>query len=296
MKAKKTKNLLITSLLTLMMIFMGTAAQSGPLHTDTSFAETEYTIFVYSGKEGYFGSPGNTVKKLTGKKYGQKVTVSLGDLGLVVKHPEEYYVRGMKIAGHDNDELSSMQLMSYSFDIEEDTSFSIAYGIKGGMVKYRVKYQDRKGNTLHETEEFYGMPGDRPVVAFKLIDGYIPDDYNLVRELKEDESKNVFVFKYHKDKADSSGGGDDGDDSDNDGNGGNGGINTADNDNIPVNNIRDLDDNDTPLTINDEEKPGADASSGLASGIIYGIIGLGLLIALLLLWLLLRRKKKEDES
>ena len=314
----RIRNMLITGFFVMVLAVMGTIPQAAQLlpgsGTDEAYAETTYTVFIYSGKEGYFGEPDTTMKKITGLKYGEQVTVSLSDLGLVVKDPDTYYVRGLKIAGHDNDELSSMQFQSYSFKIEEDTSFSVSYGMAGGMVKYTVNYRDRSGKSLHSSEEFYGMAGDKPVVAFKHIDGYLPDDYNLAKTLSSNEADNVFTFTYHK--AEGVAGGEEGEEGDedtdnggdNDNNGGNNGANagnggnaagngtaTADigNNATPLANITDLDDNDTPMASVDKDKDGG--LSGAAMGLI-GIVIAGILIALGLLYLILRRKGEEGEE
>lgn len=301
---KMISRLMIAAFVCAIALF-GSLPQNAQLvsNADEAYGATEYTIFIYSGKEGYFGEPGNTVEKITGKAYGAEVTVNLADLNLKVKNPDEYYVRGLKIAGHDNDELSSVQMQSYTFNIEEDTSFSVSYGMAGGMVKYTVRYQDGNGNTLHDSETFYGMAGDRPVLSFRHVEGYLPDNINLTKRLTDDESSNVFTFTYHK-VYDGSG-----EDEDGDGDGGNAGANngganaggnaagngtqTANAGNtIPGTNITNLDDNEPPLASVDKDKDGG--ISGATMGLI-GIVVAGILIALGLLYLILRRRGNEEE-
>ena len=310
----KIRNTLVTGFFVMILALMGTlpqAAQLMPEDTgaDAAYAETTYTVFIYSGKEGYFGKPENTVKKITGLKYDEEVTVSLADLDLKVKDPNEYYVRGLKIAGHDNDELSAMKFQSYTFKIKEDTSFAVSYGMEGGMVKYTVNYHDKSGNALHESEEFYGMAGDKPVVAFRLIEGYLPDDYNLTKTLSKSEADNVFTFTYHRAEGVAGGESGEGEEGDNGGDGGNNGGNNGANANnggnaagngtatanigdnaTPMANITDLDDNDTPTAPGPEKESGI---SGATLGLI-GIIGAGILIALALLYFILRRRGDEE--
>lgn len=298
------------------------AAQADP----ACAAETEYTVFIYSGKEGTFGSPKGGIEKvsdhqcrITGLEYGQSVTVDLADLDLKVKESDKYYIKGLKTAGHDNDEVSGLDIRSYSFGeegITEDISLSVAYGMAGGMVKYRVNYRDGSGNALHESEEFYGMAGDKPVVAFKHVEGYLPDDYNLTKTLSAKESSNVFTFTYHKVYGEAGATeegevteGDDGDgDGDGNGNGtngngnanagnGNGTLTAGSGDNIPGTNIRDLDENKTPKTtapIEDNETPGGILSG--ANALIAGIAAAGVLIALALLYFILRKRREEEEE
>lgn len=311
LKLFKVRDLLLTGLFVMILALMGVLPQPAQLlpgAAEDAFAAdddgTTYTVFIYSGKEGYFGEQGKTVKKITGNAYDDEVTIRLSDLDLKVKDPNQYYVRGLKVAGHDNDELSSVQFNSYTFNIKEDMSFSVAYGMAGGMVKYTVKYVDEDGKALHDSEEFYGMAGDKPVVAFRHVKGYLPDNYNLSKMLSENEADNVFTFTYHKVyENNSSEDEEEGEDTDNEGNNANArnngnagaGAVAANNGNAPGTNITNLDDNETPLTdIDNQETPKSGIFSGATAALI-GIIIAGILIALGLLYLILRRRKEEEE-
>ena len=302
-------------LIILIALMLLPVLSAGFVFADDEEEGTTYSIFVYSGKEGFFGKPGVTVKKFDGIKYGEDVTIDLESMDLKVKDENKYYVRGLKIAGHDNDELSSMQMKSYSLNVKEDTAFSVSYGIAGGMVKYTVKYEDEDGNKLRDSEEFYGMPGDKPVVAYKLVKGYLPDVINLAKRLSDDESENVFTFTYHKaegeagEGADEEGADEDGDgDADGDGADGNG--TGANNNGLFFNNGQGNDDGaavedqDTPESgvtdlDDDQEAPRAstdkDKGPKMSAGAIAGVAGGGVLLAMLILFLLRRKKKGETE-
>lgn len=158
--------------------------------------EYTYTVSIYSGKEGYFGTEGTTVKKFTGLKYGDTFTVDASELDLKVRKPDRYYVRGLRLSGHDNDEISGAYYQTYTFEVKEDLAFSAAYGIKGGMVRYTVDYVDNNGKTLRSSDTYYGMPGDKPVVAFRHIKNYVPYAHNAMKTLMENEEDNHFVFRY----------------------------------------------------------------------------------------------------
>lgn len=154
----------------------------------------QYTVNIYAGKEGYFTSTGSPHKSVT-LDAGSYCHIDMADL--VVNDPDHYYARGMKIAGHDNDEISTRDYRSYTWEaLDQDYSFSVAYGIAGGMVKYTVHYVDASGKELEQTEEYYGMAGDKPVVSYKYVSGYRPNAYNLGKTLTENESDNVFTFTY----------------------------------------------------------------------------------------------------
>ena len=160
-----------------------------------------YTVNVYAGKEGYFSSTGTSQKSFT-VPAGSNFSIDMNDL--VVNNPEQYYPRGMKIAGHDNDEISTRDYRSYSWaknadgtgGLDGDYNFSVAYGIAGGMVKYKVNYVDASGKPLEQSEEYYGMVGDKPVVSYKYVSGYRPNAYNQGKTLTATESDNVFTFTY----------------------------------------------------------------------------------------------------
>ena len=168
-----------------------------PKQTKDADANITYTITLYSGDSGKF-SDGSTVKTMDGLKYGQSVKIDINDYKPVVNKDvaDKYYPRGFKIAGHDNDEPGKRNYISYTFNVTGDESFTVAYGLKGGMVKYTINYLDANGNSLHPSEEYYGMAGDRPVVSYKYIEGFAPAVYNFTRTLVNDESKNVFDFVY----------------------------------------------------------------------------------------------------
>ena len=172
------------------------------------------------------------------------------------------------------------------------------------MVEYTVKYQDGNGNTLHDSETFYGMAGDRPVLSFRHVEGYLPDDINLTKMLTDNAASNVFTFTYHRVYE---GTGADEEGNDNGGNAGanNGAANAAGNaaagngnqtanagNTIPGTNITNLDDNEPPLASVDKDKDGG--LSGATMGLI-GIVVAGILIALGLLYLILRRRGEEEE-
>lgn len=167
--------------------------------------QASYTVTVYSGKEGNFG--GATEKSAVNIPYGSSLKIDLDDgiyvngskvetFGFSMDGGSIYYAKGLKLAGHDNDETAKMGYRSFSTTVTEDLSYSVAYAMKGSMVKYRVNYVDEAGDELLPSEEYYGMPGDYPVVSFKYVEGYAPDAYNLGRTLSENEGDNVFTFTY----------------------------------------------------------------------------------------------------
>jgi hypothetical protein len=165
------------------------------VNTEESHAEPyKYKVTIYSGEQGTFNG-----KKVWTKEYnaGEYCTEDLKTLGHKLNGGEsqKYYAKGFRITGHDNDEAVAYPKLN--FKVYEDVSYEVAYRIAGDMVKYVVNYVENGTNKkLHDSETYYGMVGDKPVVAYTYIEGYVPDAYNKGKTLQRDESKNVFTFTY----------------------------------------------------------------------------------------------------
>lgn len=186
----KSRVKIVTTMLTVMALLIAL--------TVPAFAKDyTYKIRVYAGKQGTF-SEGKKVE-IDGIKYGDNVTISLSDLGFKVTN-SHYYARGLVKAGHDNDETTGAQSITL-VNVTEDMSFVVAYGVKGKLVKYTAKYVDKSGKTLAPSDTYYGMKGDRPVLSYKYIEGYVPDAFNAFKTLTDNEKNNVFTFVYKKAEA-----------------------------------------------------------------------------------------------
>ena len=198
---KRMRKLIIAALsLALVLSFSAfsvfAADGDAPKQTKDADANITYTITLYSGDSGKF-SDGSKVKTIGDLKYGQSVKIDINEYKPVVNSDvaDKYYPRGFKIAGHDNDEPGKRNYISYTFQVTGDESFTVAYGLKGGLTKYRINYIDDNGNTLHPSEEYYGMPGVNLVVSYLYIEGYAPEVYNQSRYLYADRENN-FDFVY----------------------------------------------------------------------------------------------------
>ena len=153
-----------------------------------------YRVTIYAGAQGEFAG-GQKVWK-NEYRAGESLSISTEDLGFQLKN-DKYYVRGFRVTGHDNDETTGVQRLQID-NIDTDVAYELAYGIRGAMVSYVVNYEDSNGNQLRESDTYYGMPGDKPVVSYRYIEGYVPNAYNMGKTLSEEESKNVFTFVYAK--------------------------------------------------------------------------------------------------
>lgn len=164
-----------------------------------------YTVTLLAGGQGSFAGAGGVQVsgsgsvtyqdggqiRITGLNYGDRISLSPQSGMVTLPEDTKYYVRGIRESGRDNNTVGNS-----SFEVDSDREYVIAYGIQGNMVSYRVNYQDQDGNTLLESQTFYGAVGDRPVVAFQYVDGYQPQAYNLTGTLSSNEAENVFTFTY----------------------------------------------------------------------------------------------------
>ena len=292
----KKRLIALTMLLSILMVLSSVSsvfAEKGDPYS--------YTITIYSGNHGHFKG-GGTVKTITVK---QGAEVNLNKYKVVInnnKEDSQYYIRGFRETGHDNDEKMAIPVIK---PVDEDASYEVAYGMKGGMVKYTVMYVDEHGDELVDSNEYYGMVGDKPVVSYHYINGYRPNAYNLTKTLGSDESKNVFAFSYMPLASTAAAGnaGNNGQAGAADANGqnlanGNANANAGANDsgnNEPAN-VVDLDDNATPqadnpgTNIGDSDTPKHGINPVAVGG---GVVGVGALAGLAA-FLIKRRREAED--
>lgn len=172
-----------------------------------------YTVTFYAGNQGTFSKsaasnitivnsgaktqvfPTDEAITIKGLKSGARVTFDAAVVGdsasVTLDANSQYYVRGIRKSGDDNEAAAALD-----FSVNQDQDYVVAYGIKGDMVSYEVRYQDEDGNTLAPSRTYYGNVGERMVVAYLYIDGYQPQAYNLRQVLSSNAAENVFTFVY----------------------------------------------------------------------------------------------------
>ena len=146
-----------------------------------------YKVTLYTGNQGTINSQ-NEMSINVSK--GQMVSLDLSQIEL--PQDSKYYVKGIRLSGHD----SVDNLDPATFVVNGDLDYVVVYGVKGNQVAYTIRYVDENGKQLSEDTVLYGNVGDKPVVAYKYIDSYIPQAYALTKTLVEKEKENVFTFTY----------------------------------------------------------------------------------------------------
>lgn len=207
---------ILTSVITVAMLFTlmtssVCASQAVEPPTDGGIKASIYTYTVkfYVGNQGTFAAyKGLTVPEtvkdnveltgdsivITGLLPGDAVGFNVQTEGdVTLKNAEKYYVKGVRLSGRDNNTVADSV-----FTVDGDADYVVAYGIKGDQVKYVVKYEDENGNKLASSDTFYGNVGDKPIIAYKYIEGYAPKYLGVTKTLSADESKNVFTFIYEE--------------------------------------------------------------------------------------------------
>lgn len=181
--------------------------------TEAPDAPYDYQITFYAGNQGTFAAnpsiqvlgadgtrkeasveAGADAVRVKGLEAGDRVVFDQIQGTAVNLGPDSpYYVRGIRKSGHDNDDEKPA-----SFLVEQDQDYVVAYGVKGELVSYVIRYEDSEGRTLADSRTYYGNAGDRPVVAFRYVEGYEPQAYNLTKTLSKNEAENVFTFVYSR--------------------------------------------------------------------------------------------------
>lgn len=152
--------------------------------------EYTYTVRIYAGNQGSFG--GGDVLEYPNLKAGEVVPFDFGSVTL--KNASKYYVSGIRESGKDNYDPAHPQVSAIT--VKGDADYVVAYGILGSSVAYTVNYVNTAGAPLIPADTHYGNVGDKPVIAFKYIENYFPNAYNLTRTLSANAADNVFTFVY----------------------------------------------------------------------------------------------------
>lgn len=172
----------------ILRVFNGLHGTVKPSIAAASVGGVAYTLTAIPITDGYkYEVPANA-----------KVTLDWGakeNVDLVGTDNGKYIVQGVRLSGTET-------IVQSSFTMDKDMDYVVAYGVNGSPVSYTIRYVDTEGNQLLDPVTRTGKVGDRPVVPYRDIAGYLPQAYNLTRtlvsqeEADEDVTKNVFTFTY----------------------------------------------------------------------------------------------------
>lgn len=172
---------LLAVFFTLALVFFG---MPGTMPTQVYADDFTYHVTVSGGLHGTVnGASQVDVDIAPGGEFNPNdytVALNSGD--------DKYYFKGFHVSGIE-------RVLTGARKVDEDMVFVATYGVKGDLVEYTVHYVDADGNKLRADSVFHGNPGDKPVVAYQYIEGYLPQAYNLTATLTED-GPNEFTFTY----------------------------------------------------------------------------------------------------
>ena len=159
-----------------------------------------YTVRLFVGTHGSFVDSEDGPEMIIKRNVtaGSPLPFTQRDVEKMIKlkDKDKYYLLGIRESGKDNNTTPTAEQLEEEFTVTEDQDYVVAYGVKGKQVAYTVQFQTEDGTDLAPPETYYGNIGDRPVVAFLYIDGYLPQAYNLTGTLQSDPAANIFTFVY----------------------------------------------------------------------------------------------------
>lgn len=178
------------------------AAGGAKAFADENAGEYTYTITVYAGEgtinggseiivDGILYGKGATLVINNDRADGSATLTAGGETYEVKPADDRYFVKGLRKAGANETDLARP-----ADTVTQNEQYVVAYGLMQDRVGYRAEYLDETGKPLAESQAFYGNVGDKPVVAFKYIEGYVPNAYNITGTLSANEADNVFQFIY----------------------------------------------------------------------------------------------------
>lgn len=180
-----------------------------------AYADYTYKIRVFSGNQGTISGDDMveefleqipigtscTIQAVQGEKGAQLILTRTNSNGkessksydIKMENDSKYYVKGIRLSGRDN----NTALNAPRVTVTQDSDYVIAYGMRGEMVEYTVRYRDKNGKTLLPSNTYYAKDGDKPVVAAPYIEGYFPNTRNLTGTVTKGKD-NVWTFIYQR--------------------------------------------------------------------------------------------------
>ena len=189
---KKARNAAVAILLALALMV--------PMFTERVDAYSSYKVTLLAGSHGKIIDPKDGQEKdmvelefFPDSDDESKRVWTPGDYDVVVKD-DRYYC-------NNEYHISGIEGAVEAQEIKEDMIFVATYRIKGDLVGYTVHYVDESGAMLLPDSTFHGNIGEEAVLAYKYVDGYIPNTYSQAHVLSDDPGKNVFTFTYRRAEA-----------------------------------------------------------------------------------------------
>ena len=190
---------IICSLFVLLMLI---GLTTNPVSADERY---NYTIEV-SG--GLYGQVDGKDEEFFTVESGKGYRFNTNNIKVTVKdeYADKYAFLGFHVAGRVADEIGdgSEQLVDTfnsvgDFLVNKDLMLVATFGVKSKLVAYYIRYVDENGYELLPQDTLYGNAGDKPVVAYRYISGYLPNTYHYTGTIPtKDATPLTFTFVYHE--------------------------------------------------------------------------------------------------
>ncbi|MBR4462160.1 MAG: hypothetical protein IKS51_06250 [Erysipelotrichaceae bacterium] len=186
---KKARNTAVAILLALTLII--------PLFTERVNAYSSYKVTLLAGNYGKIIDPADGQKK---DRVELEFFPDSNDPNERIWTPGDYDVVVTDDRYYCNNEyhISGIEGIAEAQEIKEDMVFVATYRIKGDLVAYTIHYVDASGAQLLPDSVFHGNIGEEAVLAYKYVEGYLPNEFTQSHILSDDEDENVFTFTYHR--------------------------------------------------------------------------------------------------
>jgi hypothetical protein len=164
------------SILLLMILFL--------LIPNTVHADNQYEVRIDGGTQGKVDGQEQVVVNVA---YYWEFNVNNYT---VVPTDDKYYFKGFHLAGHSE--------IVDRMNITKDTVLVASYGVKADQVEYHVRYVDENDHSIDllPMDVLYGNPGDKPVLAYKYVENYLPSNTMSYTGTLEEDTILEFVFEY----------------------------------------------------------------------------------------------------
>lgn len=117
----KTKLTFVLVFLLATSIFVSAASASAAPYT--------YRVRIYAGNEGSFGTDGSSYLEYKNVKPGS--TITFDNTSVVLKHPDKYYVKGIRESGLDTEKA----VANMTITVNADVDYVVAYGVKSRFTR-----------------------------------------------------------------------------------------------------------------------------------------------------------------
>lgn len=162
-------------------------ATGGSGSADSSASEPfTYKVTIDGGLHGQVNSKDQIVEKFTP---GEQFNPSNYNVTVINPEGKTYYFKGFHVSGQMEETKTDVFKPIGAFNVNKDIIIVATYGVAKTLTNYYVNYVDADGNVLLPRRTFQGNIGDKPVISYEYINGYLPNTYNYTGTIVEEDTE-----------------------------------------------------------------------------------------------------------